>query len=98
MHRARDRPSPAREILPAMSRPRWLLVWSVLLLSATFSPAPAREAAPSDSGIDDAASMFSPEAVDRARSDLSRIERDQGIPVRIETVDSIRDQPIPDVE
>jgi len=79
-----------------MTQPRWRLAPVVLLLAATTLPTLAQGAA-GRSAIIDPAGIFDPQAVDRVQKELVRIERDRGVPVVIETVVSIRDRPISDV-
>ena len=62
---------------------RWIRV--VPLVTLAVFAAPRLEAA----GIRDRAGMFSAEVVKKVESRLDRIERRTGIPVVIETIDSI---------
>jgi uncharacterized protein GlcG (DUF336 family) len=48
------------------------------------------------SGVSDAAAMFSEDAVRKAKTELSRIERAHGVPVMVETVASLKGETIDD--
>src|SRR4051812_44732394 len=65
-----------------MIKSQWLLALP-LVLAATLA-GPARAAT-----VRDDAGMFSPAAVSRAEASLEQIERGSGMPITIETVDSL---------
>jgi hypothetical protein len=66
-----------------MATIRWLLAIP-LVLAVWTAEAPARASA-----IRDEAGMFSPRAIEEARSRLDRLEQSTGVPVIIETIKSI---------
>jgi uncharacterized protein len=66
-----------------MTCTRLLAPAALVALAALPTPAAAE--------IRDAAGMFDPAAVRRAEAVLDRIEREQNVPVRIETIESLRD-------
>ncbi|HZW33779.1 MAG TPA: TPM domain-containing protein [Isosphaeraceae bacterium] len=67
-----------------MTIPRWLLAISIALTAWVTAAAPARAAS-----IRDGAGMFRPEAVEKAKARLDRLERASGIPVVIETIEAL---------
>jgi len=60
---------------------RWI-VPSLLAIGLAWTPSRAAE-------IRDSARMFSPEAVAKVQDELTRLERETGIPITIETVESL---------
>jgi uncharacterized membrane protein YgcG len=64
-----------------MTRLRWLLALPALLI-ATSGPSIAAE-------IRDKAGLFSAEAVKKAESELTRIEKEYSVPIRFETVETL---------
>jgi len=66
-----------------MWKPKWLLALP-LAMAATAALGTARAAT-----VRDGAGMFSAPAVQKAEAELNRIEREQGIPTTVETVNSL---------
>ena len=57
-------------------------------------PATAQERGGSLSDVRDGAGLFGAGALDRARAELARVERDFGAPTIIETVDTLKGEPV----
>jgi glc operon protein GlcG len=69
-----------------------------LVLAAFASRVPAQESpaagSSAASNVRDSAGMFSADAVKKAREELSRFDREYHVPVVIETVESLRGEPV----
>ena len=74
-----------------MRTPFWLYAVP-LALAALAAPVTAGAAS-----VRDQANLFSPDAVERAEADLNRVERENGVPVTIETIPSLNGESVEDV-